>query len=202
MSYADMSHSEADYEHIAETELNNTNSFHTVNMSRESANEGPQYTSFNNLSTENVSAEVGSSSQQQHKTGVFKKARSGKKVNNNPGGGAGGDSNSSSYIEELMLMKRVDGMTFCLVMLDKCYQELQRECVVMPSLFPMYVFVNSLSICVLRSVDAEYSARMTQRNKATVALIDDMLQYKQSLLSRIADMPDVLVREKCSTNLC
>lgn len=41
--------------------------------------------------------------------------------------------------------------------------------------------------------DAEYSARMQQRNALTVQLIDDIFDYKHSLLSAIAHQPNVMV---------
>lgn len=64
----------------------------------------------------------------------------------------------------------MDGMTYCLLVLEKCYQDLQDSC------------------------DVEYMDRVQQRNATTIDLVEDILNYKKKLLQNIVNIPNVKVR--------
>eukprot|EP01038_Epipyxis_sp_PR26KG_P011781 gene11781-15763_t len=84
---------------------------------------------------------------------------------------------------DISSLKKVDGMTFCLVMLDQCFEDLQKRC------------------------DAEYSARIQQKNEMVVSTIQRMNEYRRSLLTFIAYNPkaessSIMKTFKASFNKC
>lgn len=75
----------------------------------------------------------------------------------------------NSYIKDLLNATKVDGMTFCLVMLDKCYQEYQNRC------------------------DDEYTTRVQQRHALSLRLIQEIIKYKKFILESLVHSPEVKV---------
>jgi hypothetical protein len=65
---------------------------------------------------------------------------------------------------------KVDGMTFCLVMLDNYYRAIQNKC------------------------DAEYNERVRRHHDCAIATVQDILERRRSLLSFLAYNPEAEVR--------
>jgi hypothetical protein len=98
---------------------------------------------------------------------------------------------NNRYIQDLLSAPRIDGMSFCLIMIDKCYYELQRRCV-NDSFFSFFLSTDFLFM-FLNRCDDEYTLKIQQRHKLTLEYIQDIHVYKKELFSFLIENKDYKV---------